>query len=193
MHIKIRVLLTPGNTTPIDIRKPDIIKNRKEKLVSTRERFSLSSKNTKIQPTINEVSANNRYLNLKVYLEFIFFNRIGMLPKIKPIKQKLVCVGKRLNKDSKIFPSKNTPTSPPRKIGNKYEKFFLKFLNNPKTELINLSYIPNMTHRTPLLTPGRIAPAPSNMPIKKFQIFFKSITNKLLCNKNGIMIEIKAN
>lgn len=181
MHIKISVLLTPGKTTPIDIRKPDKTKKAREKLPSICERFSLSSKNTKKQPIIKATSANNKYLNLKVYSELTFLMRIGILPKIKPIKQKLVWVGKRSNNAFNIFPNKSTPITPPIKIGNKNEKFFLKFLNNPKIEFINLSYIPNITQRTPLLTPGRIAPAPSNMPIKKFWIFFKRITIKLLC------------
>ncbi len=112
-----------------------------------------------------------------------------MLPKIKPIKQKLVCVGNLLNKYSKIFPNKNTPTTPPRKMGKRNKKFFLKFLNKPITEFINLSYIPNITQSTPLLTPGRIAPAPSNMPIKKSLSFFKIITNKLLFNLRKIRIK----
>lgn len=135
MHIKISVLLTPGNTTPIDIRKPDKTKKAREKSPSICERFSLSSKNTKKQPIINVASANNKYLNLKVYSELTFLMRIGMLPKIRPIKQKLVCVGKRLNKASKMFPNNNTPTTPPIKIGNKNKKFFLKFLNNPKNRI----------------------------------------------------------
>ena len=100
---------------------------------------------------------------------------------MSPIKQKLVCVGKCSKSAFNIFPNKNTPRIPPRKIGNKNEKFFLKFLNNPKRELINLSYNPNITQITPLLTPGRIAPAPNNIPIRKFWIFFKRITIKLLC------------
>ena len=49
-------------------------------------------------------------------------------------------------------------------------KLFLKSLNNPIIESINLSYIPKITHITPLLTPGSMAPAPNNIPIKNLVI-----------------------
>ena len=163
----------------MDIRNPDNTKNGMEKLASLLERFNAFSINTKKHPIANATKANNKYLNLNSFSEFIFLIRIGMLPKISPIKQKLVGVGKRSNKDFNIFPNKNTPTSPPRVMGNKYRKFFLKPLNKPNKESMSLSYIPNITQRTPLLIPGRIAPAPSNMPIKKFWIFFKRITIKI--------------
>ena len=171
IHIKIKVLLTPGKTTPIDIKKPDNIKKAIEKLSTVSEKFNLFSKYTKNIPIANVNKANNKYLNLKGYSELTFFTSIGMLPKISPIKQKLVCVGKLSNKTCKIFPKRSTPIIPPKAIGNKNKKFFLKFLNKPNIEFISLSYIPNITQSTPLLIPGRIAPTPSNMPIKKFLIF----------------------
>lgn len=184
IHIKIKVLLTPGKTTPIDIRKPDNIKKAIEKLSTVPEKFNLFSKYTKNTPIENENKANNKYLNLKGYSELTFFTSIGMLPKISPIKQKLVCVGKLSNKACRMFPKRSTPIIPPKTIGNKNKKFFLKFLNRPNIEFISLSYMPNITQSTPLLIPGRIAPAPSNMPIKKFWIFFKRITIKLYVRKN---------
>ena len=110
-----------------------------------------------------------------------FFTRSGMLPRIKPIKQKLVWTGNILNKVFSIFPNKNTPTKPPTASGNKKVKFFLKSLNKLKIEAISLSYIPVITQITPLLTPGSIAPAPINIPIKKSLILCKRITNICLC------------
>ena len=167
------MLLTPGNTTPIDIKKPDIKRNKKEKSLTLPDKFNLLSRITKKHPSIKDAIVNKKYLNLKVWSEFIFLINIGMLPKIRPINPKLVCVGKVLKSDFNILPNKNTPTTPPKPIGNKYKKFCLKFLNKLNTELISLSYIPKITQITPLLIPGSIAPAPSNKPTKKSNILFK--------------------
>lgn len=105
---------------PIDIKKPDNIRNKTEKLtVSALEMFSLFSKNTKAIPRINEINVYNRYLNLKVFSELIFLINIGMLPNINPIKQKLVGIGNILKRVFNIFPNKNTPKIPPSPIGNK--------------------------------------------------------------------------
>lgn len=71
----------------MDIRKPDNTKKEKENSVTVLERFKVFSKKTKKQPTIKVAIAKNRYLNLKEYSEFIFLTRIGMLPRISPIKQ----------------------------------------------------------------------------------------------------------
>lgn len=136
------------------------------------------SKNTKEIPNINVIIVNRRYFNLKVCSEFTFFINAGMLPSIRPIKQKLVGAGKVLNKVFKIFPNRNTPIIPPSPIGKRNRKFFLKSLNKFKIESINLSYIPIMTQITPLLMPGSIAPAPSIIPIKKLKILATNITNK---------------
>ena len=77
-----------------------------------------------------------------------------------------------------MFPNKKTPIIPPRASGHKNEKFFLKSLNKLKIESTSLSYIPIITQITPLLIPGRIAPEPSSIPIKKFWSLFKKITYK---------------
>lgn len=58
-----------------------------------------------------------------------FFNRIGMLPIIKPIKQKLVGIGYVANKNFNNLLTSNTPIIPPSAIGNRKAKFFLKSLN----------------------------------------------------------------
>lgn len=44
MHIRIKVLLTPGNTTPIAIKNPDKTRNKNEKLSILLDKFSLLSK-----------------------------------------------------------------------------------------------------------------------------------------------------
>ena len=59
------------------------------------------------------------------------------------------------------------PIIPPVKRGNKNLKFSFIFLKNPKIEFIKFSQMPKITHKTPLLIPGRIAPAPNNIPFKK--------------------------
>lgn len=186
-HIKIKVLLTPGTTIPIDIKKPDKTKNPLENSFNPFAKTKFFSKTTKIYPKINVAKLNSKYLTLNLFSEFTFFISIGMLPKINPIKQKLVWIGNVLNNPFKILPTQKTPMIPPRAIGKMYKKFFLKFLNNPKSELINLSYIPSITQITPLLIPGSMAPAPNNIPIKKSWIFFKRITNRLYEKKKKFM------
>ena len=52
-------------------------------------------------------------------------------------------------------------------IGNKNFKFSFIFLKNPKKAFINFSYIPKITHKTPLLIPGKMAPAPIKIPFEK--------------------------
>ena len=75
---------------------------------------------------------------------------------------------------------------PPIAIGSKKDKLFLKFFNNPKQASINLSYIPVITQMTPLLTPGSMAPAPINIPIKKIFEFFQSNHQYMIMFKNKI-------
>ena len=118
MHIKIRVLLIPGITTPIDIKNPDNIRYGIE-IVLLKLIFSLFSITTKTQPIINEVKAKNKYLALKKCSEFTFFIKTGIEPKIKPIKAKLVCVGKVLKSNFRMFPTKKTPIMPPSIKGSK--------------------------------------------------------------------------
>ena len=67
----------------------------------------------------------------------------------------------------KIFPNKIMPTQIPRAIGNKNLKLDLKFLKKFNMQFSKGSYIPNITHNTPLLIPGKIAPAPMAIPLKK--------------------------
>jgi hypothetical protein len=172
------VLLTPGNTTPMDIKNPDSMRNVYEKLATVVLVPNLFSKSTNEIPNINVIIVNRRYLGLNVCSEFTFFTSTGILPRIRPIKQKLVGAGKVLNKVFKIFPNKNTPIIPPSPIGKRYRKFFLKSLNKFEIESISLSYIPIITQITPLLIPGSIAPAPSRIPIKKLKILATNITNK---------------
>ena len=49
-------------------------------------------------------------------------------------------------------------------------KLFLVSLKKFKTLFTSFSYIPNITHKTPLLIPGSIAPAPIKIPIQKFKM-----------------------
>ena len=72
--------------------------------------------------------------------------------------------------------NKNIESSEPKTIGHKNKKFFLISLKKCKTQSTNFSYKPKITQNTPLLTPGKIAPAPINIPIIKF---FKKPPNKL--------------
>lgn len=91
-HIRIKVLLIPGTTIPIDIKNPANIKNSKENSSETilYGTLILFSKITKIYPIINAITVKNIYRNLKVCSELTFFTSIGILPKTSPIKQKLV-------------------------------------------------------------------------------------------------------
>lgn len=59
-HIKIKVLLTPGTTIPIDIRKPEKIKDPKERSFRTKAfpRLILFSKTTKKYPKTKVITAN---------------------------------------------------------------------------------------------------------------------------------------
>lgn len=165
-HINIKVLLTPGTTTPTDISIPASTKNPLEKFVASIFMFILFSIITNIYPHIKVIIVNTRYLSLNLCSEFTFFISIGMLPSINPMKQKETYSGNFSNSVCSIFPNKNTPSPPPQTIGKRYVKFSLKFLNSPNIEFINLSYIPSITHITPLLIPGSIAPAPSSIPVK---------------------------
>lgn len=102
-------------------------------------KFNLFSKITKIYPIINEITVKMIYCNLKVCSELIFFTSIGILPNMRPMKQKLVWVGKEENRYFKIFPTERKPINAPNAIGKINKKFFLKSLNNPNNEFINLS------------------------------------------------------
>ena len=187
------MLLTPGNTTPIAIKNPDITRNKNEKLLILLDKCSLSSKNTKKHPNINDITVNRTYLNLKVCSEFTFLTNRGILPNISPIKQKLVWAGKVEKSVFNILPNKNTPIIPPKPIGSKYKKFFLKFLNKLNIASISLSYIPKITQITPLLTPGNIAPAPSNIPIKKSNILLKTIHSLVNLDRPQLFILLSLN
>ena len=83
----------------------------------------------------------------------------------------------------------------PVTIGNKNLKFYLIFLKKFSTQLSKFSYIPKITHSTPLLIPGRIAPAPISMPLKKSLRYFKKSTPfcsyNIKYNKIGILIPFK--
>lgn len=54
--------------------------------------------------------------------------------------------------------------------------FFFTSLKKCKTDSSNFSYKPKITQKTPLLTPGRIAPIPIKIPTKKF---FKKSPSKI--------------
>ena len=187
------MLLTPGNTTPIAIKNPDKTRNKNEKLLTLLDKFSLPSKNTKKHPNINDITVNTIYLNLNVCSEFTFLTNRGILPSISPIKQKLVWVGKVEKSVFNILPNKNTPIIPPKPIGSKYKKFFLKFLNKLNIASISLSYMPKITQITPLLTPGNIAPAPSSIPIKKSNILLKTIHSLVNLDKPQLFILLLLN
>ena len=72
----------------------------------------------------------SKQCNLKPDLLFAFLNRIGILPIIKPIKQKLVGIGYVANKNFNNLLTSNTPIIPPSAIGNRKEKFLLNERNN---------------------------------------------------------------
>ena len=59
------------------------------------------------------------------------------------------------------------PNKTPSAIGKINLKFCLIFLKKFKIQFIKFSYIPKMTHKTPLLIPGKIAPAPIKIPLIK--------------------------
>ena len=59
-HISISVLLTPGTTTPIDIRIPDNIKNTKDALPLILYRLKLFSKTTKKYPIPKVIRVYNK-------------------------------------------------------------------------------------------------------------------------------------
>lgn len=86
--------------------------------------------------------------------------------------------------------SKKIPTKAPETIGNRKSVFFFISLKKCKTALSNFSYKPKITQKTPLLIPGRIAPAPTKMPTKKF---FKKITYFNVCKKKINMYSKKYN
>ena len=101
------------------IKNPEIRRNKNEKLLTLSDKFSLPSRNTKKLPSIKDIIVNRMYLNLNVCSEFTFLTNKGMLPKISPIKQKLVWVGNVQKSIFNIFPNKNTPIMPPKPIGSK--------------------------------------------------------------------------
>ena len=76
---------------------------------------------------------------------------------------------------SKTLLNKKIESNAPRTIGHKNKKFFLILLKKCNILSTIFSYKPNITKKTPLLIPGKIAPAPINIPIKKF---FKKSPNK---------------
>ena len=61
------------------------------------------------------------------------------------------------------------PKKPPKAIGIRNFRFFLISLKNPRILSINFSYIPNIIQSTPLLIPGKIAPAPIKIPFIKLE------------------------
>ena len=64
IHISIRVLLTPGTTTPIDIKNPDKIRNPLVKSFTLLEKSNLFSIITNKQPKIKAITVKNKYRNL---------------------------------------------------------------------------------------------------------------------------------
>ncbi len=60
MHIKINVLLIPGTTTPIDIKKPDIINDIIEIFSIPFPKLIFPSKTTNKYPIIKEIIANSK-------------------------------------------------------------------------------------------------------------------------------------
>ena len=81
------------------------------------------------------------------------------------------------------MPNDITPKNVPINIGNKNLKFSFTLEKKFKIEFKSFSYIPKITHKTPLLIPGSIAPEPMKNPIIKF--FIKNIlfTYKILLKK----------
>lgn len=59
-----------------------------------------------------------------------------------------------------------TPIKTPTTIGSKNLKLFFMSLKKYKMLFNNFSYIPKITQKTPLLIPGKIAPAPIAIPLK---------------------------
>ena len=72
-----------------------------------------------------------KYLKLAFEVFFSFFKvfkRLGIVPKISPIKIELVCIGNEIKKYCKKLLKMKTPINIPIKIGNKNLKFFLTSL-----------------------------------------------------------------
>ena len=66
----------------------------------------------------------------------------------------------------------NTPIPAPIIIGIRNCKFSLGDLKKSSTLFKSFSYIPKITHKTPLLIPGKIAPDPIKIPLKILIIVF---------------------
>ena len=90
-HINIAVLLTPGTTTPIDIKNPHITKYKKFVLFTLYVIFF--SIIIKIKVIRTEKHRYKRYDKRKYCFSCACFNSKGILPKIRPIKVKEVCTG----------------------------------------------------------------------------------------------------
>lgn len=105
-----------------------------------------------------------KYDGLNLNFDVQVFIRAGILPRIRPIKINFICIGYAKNKYFKIFPNRIIPIIIPNPIGKRYLKFSFIFLKKFKTQFNSFSYMPKMTHKTPLLIPGKIAPAPIKMP-----------------------------
>ena len=82
------------------------------------------------------------------------------------MNSEFVCNGNLYNKKFNILLKIKKPRQIPIKIGKRNLKFSLGALKKSNTLFNNFSYIPNITHKTPLLIPGKIAPEPINIPLK---------------------------
>ena len=79
------------------------------------------SKNTLPTPIEKHIRKAKKYLKLVFEVFSSFFKvskRLGIVPKISPIKIELVCIGNLYNKYCKKLLKINTPTNIPIKIGN---------------------------------------------------------------------------
>ena len=86
------------------------------------------SNNTLPTPIEKHIKKAKKYLKLVFEVFSSFFKvskRLGIVPKISPIKIELVWIGNVVKRYCKKLPKISTPTNMPIKIGNKNLKLFL--------------------------------------------------------------------
>ena len=119
-----------------------------------------------------------------LFMLLFFFNNIkaeleieGIIPNIKPVKQKLTCKGNFIFKKFNIKLKQYTPIPIPKTFGKRILKLFLKSFFKLLTALISVSYIPKIKAKVPPLIPGTTSKIPMHIPYnifsKKFICFFK--------------------
>ena len=88
----------------------------------------------------------------------------GIQPNIRPINVNDVISGYLSKKKRIILLKIIIPVRPPKVNGARNIKFFFQSLKKFNILFKSFSYIPKITHNTPLLIPGIMAPAPIKIP-----------------------------